>query len=384
MNGYRMNISMIPDFSTPQKNGVFLGRDSLTLETIMKYVNATYDIKSPTDDKRHGDYNESYISGSIGEIARGIVHASFNSRWWAPFYYWAEPLYPHGEETIVALVPIKEKPLTSFFKIINLKLIIGLVINSTVMIIYLRVFGLPINVVDIVMYMELIFIGRSVKLYHTKFFRILFMSLLFGLFYLNIQFQSQIISLFSDQSYALPVNNFNDLLYTKYNINVRGAIISHFKFDNSNRFFDDIKSNVVPKDWTDIRDEIIECRQNIYIAKASEASYYLSRQAHVTKRRCYDDRIVVFRVLLCFIIRYGSPFYNILNKCNRRLNEAGLHHYWTTWLERHPERYYVSADRMISIGDILTITQYYLYGIVFAFIVFIMEIISEQINKCVL
>ncbi|KAF7266456.1 hypothetical protein GWI33_020223 [Rhynchophorus ferrugineus] len=382
LNGYKLNISMFADFSTPKNDGKLLGRDYFLLTTIMDHFNATYETKPPLDNNRYGSFNESYTSGSIGEIARGIVHASFNSRWWAPFYYWAEPLYPHGEETIVALVPIKEKPLTSFFKIINLKLIVGLVINSTIMIIYLKIFRLPMSVVDVIMYMELIFIGKSVKLYHTKFFRILFMSLLFALYYLNIQFQSQIISLFSDQSYALPVKNFNDLVNTKYNINIREAVVNYYKSDNSNTFFNDIRSKIVPRNWTDIRDEIIECQQNIYVSKASEANYYLSKQAHATKRRCYDDHIIVFRVLLCYIIRYGSPFYDILNRLNRRLNEAGFHPFWSSWLVHHPERYYVTADRMVSIEDILTITQYYLYTMAFAFVTFIMEIFYKQINTC--
>lgn len=337
--GHKINVSMFSNILDAIPSGSeFKGRDGLMASTVEQILNATFTYIGPMDGVDYGEnLGGRRMSGVFGDVANGRTEIAFNSRYLkGEFENLLEATYPHGRDDLTGLVPVvKPSDVKDFGR--NFSSQIWLLLMATQLLLFCLICVLTtitqheINPVVIAGVLFRLMLGQPAQYdQNAASVRMVLLSVTYIAFFFEIAYLSQLASVLAVPRKPHQINTLEELADSDLKV----YTLPRFKRMLNGILEDPLRRKLVQKLFTyqetEQIDEINEHKHIGAICKEHIAVYV------VQQRNNYADDGRFYRIMnekpmpsiICYGVRYGSPFLEKLNVIIGRLTAAGIPNQW--------------------------------------------------------
>lgn len=374
----------------------YKGRDGFMADTIMKRINATCTYAPPADGIEYGLNLPTGVTGAIGDVANNVSDVALNSRFVKlEFTNIVEGTYPHDKDYLACLVPktvIDEsrKILNTFdfyTWVLTILAIILLTLSEYISALNTTrttdVFNLALTHISI-------FTGVS---YTNKFSKnVAIVSFLLSCFFLLAAFQSGITSIFTVPDVPDEINTFEELEASNLIIYTLPRFKDMLAMYGGDAFNKVLIHRFKVLDEVDLYPLISNYPPYAFIVKNTIASFYELLNNNFRDGRQHHRIMKSFPMpaIVCYIVRYGSPYLQRINIIVGRTIEHGLHDKWKAqtlheiYLNEYGFRSLTSDNpKALTIINLKHLFLILPTGLSLAVVVFVLEIMYNWwLKKC--
>ncbi|KAL1498242.1 hypothetical protein ABEB36_009073 [Hypothenemus hampei] len=384
--GYPLRVAMFSHLIAKWTGKEFIGRDGFLVSVILQKLNASvkYILTPPGD---YGILLENGTAlGTIKLIKDGDADANFNTRYlFIPASKSIEFTYPNDYDNVIIALPIHYVGFRKIGEIIPGSYFGLYVLLFAAFSVYAKFNDNLTNSRLFVIFIQILS-GQATKVFNSKFYRILIISLIFYYsFVINI-FQAKLTSVLTIPSTLPYLTTTQEVMDSNY------TIISPIDaLGNPLRIIEDVKSleTIISRinflHGTLFYKKIKKCSDNVGFVTAKKLyRYYIEkiRDEHNNMIKCYYPLEQTLRpVYMSFIVKHGLPLLENINKIIQRTVETGLQNIWeNNHTKIFPIRY-ITSTKKIGFENFKDYFISGFFGITLSFFVCLIEIFVGKIQN---